>query len=68
MLSKQAQLGPDRLKKQRTGSVWTSRLGPDRLKKPRARSDGDQSVSPDRREPEGRWKDIPTREYILELV
>ena len=50
VLSEQAQLGPDRLKKSRTGSVWTSRLGPDR------------------RESGGRWKVIPMREYILELV
>ena len=36
MLIEQAQLGPDQLKKPRTGSVWTDRLGSNQLKKSRA--------------------------------
>ena len=61
MLSEQAQLGPDRLKKARFGSVWTGWLGPDRLKKPGDGSDEDRSVRPDQCEPKGRWKDILRR-------
>ena len=62
------QLGPDRLKKSKTGSVWIGRLGPNRLKKPGAGSNGDGSARLDQHDPEGHLKDIPMREYILELV
>ena len=50
VLSEQAQLGPDRLKKPRTGSVQTGRLGPEWLKKPRAGSDEDRLARPDQTE------------------
>ena len=53
--SEQAQLGLDRLKKPKTGLVWTGGLGPNRMK-PGAGLDGDRSARLDR------------REYILELV
>ena len=58
MLREQAQLGSDRLKKPRTGSVWTGWLGSDRLKKLGAGSNKDPSARLDRWEPEGRWTDI----------
>ena len=58
MLREQAQLGPDRLKKLRIGSVGTGPIGPYRLKNPGAGSNGHRLVSLDRCEPEGRWTDI----------